>query len=80
MTWKELAAHRKRQKAKGVICSNGMKFNSTCDAVAWLRSTGWIKASQGGVTACLTGKYRSAYGYKWEYEKEDNSKEVQRNG
>lgn len=67
MTWQELASSRKREVAKGVCCSNGMQFESVSEAILWLNSIGWTKASQGGMSSCLTGRTRTAYGYSWKY-------------
>lgn len=52
---------------KKVKCSNGIIFNSISDAAEWLREVCLIKkANVSNIHACMRGRIKSAYGYKWE--------------
>lgn len=53
-------------RATSVKCvTNGMIFDALVDAVDWLKSNGWPKASHSKILrACKSEKY-SAYGLKW---------------
>lgn len=44
------------------------KFEKLRDAVEYIRSNGKPSASAGGICQCISGKTKSAYGYKWTYE------------
>jgi hypothetical protein len=51
---------------KQIICSNGMRFNSTQDATRWVKS--WRgSASNQCITACARNEKCSAYGFFWSY-------------
>lgn len=49
----------------GVICSNGMKFDSMTKAANWCRENGFPSASAGKISMCVNGKRRKAYGFDW---------------
>jgi group I intron endonuclease len=63
---KEHIAALRKAKAKPVEClSNGMIFDAIVDAVKWLNSIGFEKASHSKIIrACKSEEY-TAYGYKW---------------
>lgn len=54
-------------RRKMVFCSNGMTFPTTQHAAAWLRATGFIRASSKSVSAACTGKKQIVYGFCWSY-------------
>jgi hypothetical protein len=55
------------QEKRPVLCSNGMLFESITLAAKWLNETINPKATKTGIWACLTGKHKMSYGFKWEY-------------
>lgn len=64
------SAHMQRlaiKLKKTVRCSNGMKFDSSKEAVEWLRTIGVIKAARTNIARCSRGDLKSAYGFKWCY-------------
>lgn len=55
-------------QARPVICVElNKKFDAIADAVAWLRSSVNPRAVGTPICSCCSGKYSSAYGYKWRY-------------
>jgi hypothetical protein len=57
--------------SKPVVCvENGRLFFSSMDAIRWLQSEGKAKASQAAIQGCVSGKRRSAYGYRWKFAQE----------
>ena len=54
---------------KPVLCSNGIRFDSATDAQKWAVKLGKSTATDGSsITACCTGRQKSAYGLFWKYE------------
>lgn len=49
--------------------SCGLFFVSSVEAMRFLRKNGFKSASQGNISNALTGRVKSAYGYKWIYAK-----------
>ena len=61
---------RKRLNTVGrrVICTTtGDAFSSLNDAIDWLISKGFTKASKSAITECCQGKRNTAYSMKWAY-------------
>ena len=56
---------------KGVYCSNGMWFKTQKLAAEWLSMNGHPKASQTGVGQACRGILQTAYGYTWEFGRND---------
>lgn len=53
-----------RKLSQPILCVELNKvFQSANEAARWLNK----KSAQAGIWNCLTGKYNSAYGYKWKY-------------
>lgn len=48
-----------------VECSNGMSFPSISEAARWVASVRKMGASSSMICQCLSGKFRTAYGYSW---------------
>jgi len=57
-----------QSKCKKVRTKCGMKFESVKSAISWLKLNGYPSASVGGISPCLNGKYKMAYGFVWEYD------------
>lgn len=54
--------------AKKIICIDiGVIFDSAKNASKWLNSIGKQKAVGCGITRCLKGNVKTAYGFHWEY-------------
>lgn len=51
--------------SKVVYCSNGMKFASIRDAANWVRYNYNKSARHTPISYCLSGRYKSAYGFSW---------------
>lgn len=56
-----------KERRKPIICSNGMIFDYSGDAEAWLKQNGKPTACKSNIVSCCTGKLGSAYGFKWGY-------------
>jgi hypothetical protein len=55
-------------RAKPVICvETGRVFGAGADALLWLRSNGWPKASSSTLSAACKGRAKTAYGHTWRY-------------
>lgn len=56
-----------RGKKVQMMCDNGltMTFDKITHAAVWLRNNGYPKASQGGVSQCVSGKVKKMYGARW---------------
>ena len=61
------AASLKPGKRVQMMCDNGltMTFEKITYAAMWLRENGYPKATQGGVSQCVSGKVKKMYGAKW---------------
>lgn len=58
--------------ARPVICSNGMRFDTTGDAARWACVDKEIKGHErSNIYMCCVGKIKSAFGYAWWYEGSD---------
>lgn len=57
-----------KKKSKKVYCSNGMLFKSVTMAAAWCVEQGYERATQAGISSCLTGRVFTAYGHAWSYD------------
>jgi hypothetical protein len=56
-----------------VLCSNGVLFDSATDANNWIVENGLGNAKDGSsITACCTGRQKTAYGYKWQHVNRSN--------
>lgn len=54
--------------AKKIICvETGVVFGAAVCALDWLKSNGKTKASQGNISSCCNGNYKTAYGFTWKY-------------
>lgn len=56
-----------KERRKPIKCSNGMIFDWSGAAEAWLRQNGKPTAGKANIVSCCTGKLGSAYGFKWCY-------------
>lgn len=56
-----------RNRSKKVYCSNGMAFDSSSEAMDWIKITGYPNGSPANINACASGKVNSAFGYVWSY-------------
>lgn len=56
-----------KQRRRKISCSNGMVFEYSVDAEAWLRDNGFPRAGRSNIVSCCTGKLGSAYGFTWCY-------------
>lgn len=67
--WNQISDYenRGRHSAKPVKCSNGMIFNSTLGATAWLRENVNPRAVNSGISKCARGERETSYGYNWQY-------------
>lgn len=54
-----------RKRSIKTYCSNGMVFNSRLEAVSWLKSLGFKKASVTCISKACSGKSISSYGFAW---------------
>lgn len=62
-----IARNNKDRCSKAIFCSNRIRFDSVSDAVLWLKSSGYPRASQGSVSrACKTGGV--LYSLRWSYD------------
>lgn len=61
----EKPKRKKSHKPTPVVCSTGRKFNDITDAVEWLKSNGFPKASGSNIHKCIQGNLNSAYGFSW---------------
>lgn len=52
-----------------VVNDKGEVFCSVTDAAKYMSMRLGIKASQGNISMCLSGKRKTAYGHKWKYHK-----------
>lgn len=53
---------------KPIICSNGIMFDSATDANKWVIYNGLgISKDGSSITACCTGRQKTAYGLTWRY-------------
>lgn len=61
------AASLKPGKRVQMTCDNGltMTFDKITYAAMWLRNNGYPKATQGGVSQCVSGKVKKMYGATW---------------
>lgn len=50
-----------------VCVETGQVFEAMPDAAKWLQSQGVEKANRSGIQPALSGKNKSAYGYRWAY-------------
>lgn len=75
-TLKGRYAGSKNPAARKITCiETGEIFPCILDAVLWIRSLGKSKASLGGISSACSGKYKSAYGFRWSY-LDDPAKEL----
>lgn len=63
-----------------VICSSGMRFDSSLDAEMWIKKQGWPKASRSAICNCCKGNINTAYGYSWWYQGDNERKFINRGG
>lgn len=62
-------------RARAVLCvETGQLFQTMSDAATFLRQSGAVKAVAGGISAACLGKYKSAYGYHWQYADQPNER------
>lgn len=54
-------------RRKPITCSNGMTFDFSGTAEAWVRDNGYPKASKANIVSCCTGKLKTAYGFTWKF-------------
>lgn len=65
---RELQARKTRKQVYGINIQSGDKtqiFNSVKDAAEWCKTTGYPKATQGGISYALYSKNHAIYGYYW---------------
>lgn len=48
-----------------ILCSNGMRFEYSGEAEAWLQANGFPKASRTNIVSVVNGKLKTAYGFSW---------------
>lgn len=54
-------------RRKPITCSNGMTFDFSGSAEAWVRDNGYPKASKANIVSCCTGNLKTAYGFTWKF-------------
>lgn len=58
--------------SRPVVCSNGMRFNTTGDAARWACKDENRKGHEhSNIYMCCVGKIKSAFGYSWWYDGDD---------
>lgn len=69
-TIEAMTEHNRRNNAlrrKPVSCGNGMIFEYSGHAEAWLRDNGFPAANRSNISSCCTGKLKTAYGFTWQF-------------
>lgn len=57
---------KSKASMKRIMCSNGMEFISTQEAMRWVKEWRGSGNSQ-TISACARGEKKTAYGFKWSY-------------
>lgn len=66
----KLTANNQRLNAarrRPIACSNGMIFEFSGAAEAWLRENGFPTAGRSNIVSCCTGRLKRAYGFEWSF-------------
>jgi hypothetical protein len=66
---KKAIAKRAATHYVAVVCNGFLHFESLVSAIEWIRSkpNGHKKAHASSISSCLTGRHKTAYGYRWAY-------------
>jgi hypothetical protein len=60
-------------RARAVVCSNDMRFDTMAQAIEWLHSMGFTKAASASLHHPLRDPSRMAYGFHWRYAETNES-------
>jgi hypothetical protein len=64
---KEAMSGKNSFRARAVVCSNDMRFDTMAQAIEWLHSMGFTKAASASLHHPLRDPSRTAYGFHWQY-------------
>lgn len=64
--WSNHLETLRQARCKPFVCQEtGQHFEALIDAVKWLRSIGFARASEGQISRALDGNLRATYGFTW---------------
>lgn len=65
---KDKISGKNNKNSRRVICiENQMIFDTQTAAALWLKSIGFLKASNGDIAKCCKGKAKKSHGFHWQY-------------